>query len=406
MRDGANESTATPPPGSSRERQPAVTGDQAVPEPEPACGADLDRDEVAALRAILEGTARSTGAVFFQTLVRHLASALGVSFAFVAEFAGAPTRVRTLAYWGRGRIQENLEFELAGTPCEDVVRGGLCHHPQEVRERFPGDRLLVDLGIESYLGVPLLDGEGRVLGHLAVFDERPMAAEPRRLFIFRIFAARAAVELERLRVEQQLVESERRYRDLYEEAPNAYVAIGGDRRLLSVNHRATQLLGVPASELVGRPVLRALRRDAGRQAPGRGGAPRGLAGRETSGLELEMRRRDGGALWVSVWMRPLRGADGRIAAVHSIWVDITDRVLAEAERARLQQQNLYLQEEIKSDHNFEEIVGEPRAARRARQGQPGGADRRHRAHHRRDRHRQGADRPGDPRRTAAARPSR
>ena len=70
-----------------------------------------------------------------------------------------------------------------------------------------------------------------------------------------------------------------------------------------------------------------------------------------------MCRRSGGALWVSVWMRPLRGVDGRIAAVHSIWVDITDRVAAEAERARLQQQNLYLQEEIKSDHNFEEIVG-------------------------------------------------
>ena len=135
------------------------------------------------------------------------------------------------------------------------MRGGLCHHPQEVREQFPGDRLLVDLGIESYLGVPLLDGDGRVLGHLAVFDERPMPAEPRRLFIFRIFATRAAVELERLRVEKQLVESERRYRELYEEAPNAYVAIGGDRRLLSVNHRATQLLGVPAYELVGRPVL-------------------------------------------------------------------------------------------------------------------------------------------------------
>ena len=71
------------------------------------------------------------------------------------------------------------------------MRGGLCHHPQEVRERFPGDRLLVDLGIESYLGVPLLDGDGRVLGHLAVFDERPMPAEPRRLFIFRISSGRS-----------------------------------------------------------------------------------------------------------------------------------------------------------------------------------------------------------------------
>ena len=53
----------------------------------------------------------------------------------------------------------------------------------------------------------------------------------------------------------------------------------------------------------------------------------------------------------------MRGVGGGIQAVHSIWVDITDRVLAEAERARLQQQNLYLQEELKSVHNFEEIVG-------------------------------------------------
>ena len=106
------------------------------------------------------------------------------------------------------------------------MRGGLCHHPRGVQGKFPGDQALIDLGIESYLGVPLLDGAGNVLGHLAVFDERPMPLEPRRLFIFRIFATRAAVELERLRVEQQLVESERCYRDLYEEAPNAYVSIG------------------------------------------------------------------------------------------------------------------------------------------------------------------------------------
>ena len=357
MRDGAIESTATPPPGSSRERQPAVTGDQAVPEPEPARGADLDRDEVAALRAIVEGTARSTGEVFFQSLVRHLASAIGVSYAFVAEFAGAPTRVRTLAYWGRGRIRENVEFDLAGTPCEDVVRGGLCHHPQGVREQFPGDRRSSTWGSRATWACRCSTATGQVLGHLAVFDERPMPAEPRRLFIFRIFAARAAVELERLRVEQQLVESERRYRDLYEEAPNAYVAIGGDRRLLSVNHRATQLLGVPAPSWWAGPCCRSSprRRPAG-PGPRRRSAPASPAGRSPA-WSWRCAARTAAPLWVSLWMRPLRGADGRIAAVHSIWVDITDRVLAEAERARLQQQNLYLQEEIKSAHNFEEIIG-------------------------------------------------
>jgi hypothetical protein len=98
VRDGSIESTTTPPPGSPSGSRPALSGDRAVPEPEPARGVDLDRDEIAALRAIVEGTAQSVGSSFLQSLVRHLASALGVGYAFVAEFAGSPTRVRTLAY--------------------------------------------------------------------------------------------------------------------------------------------------------------------------------------------------------------------------------------------------------------------------------------------------------------------
>ena len=316
-----------------------------------------DDAEVAALRAIVEGTARNTGEAFFQSLVRHLASAVGVNYAFVAEFAGVATRVRTLAYWGKGEILPNLDYDLEGTPCEDVVRGGLCHHPLGVKEKFPRDRGLIDLGIESYLGVPLVDGDGAVLGHLAVFDERPMPLEPRRLFIFRIFATRAAVELERLRVEQRLVESERRYRDLYEEAPNAYLSIGKDHRIINVNRRATQLLGRPEDRLTGSDVLGYFAETPRGRAPAGQALGLGFAGEEVSGLELELRRPDGRPLWVSLWMRPMRGAGGEVRAVHSIWVDVTDRVLAEAERARLREQNLYLQEEIKSVHNFDEIVG-------------------------------------------------
>ena len=85
-------------------------------------------DELSALRAIVEGTAGHTGQEFFQSLVRHLAAAVGTRYAFVAEFAGG-TRVRTLAFWFRDRIADNIEWDVIGTPCEDVVRGNLCHHP-------------------------------------------------------------------------------------------------------------------------------------------------------------------------------------------------------------------------------------------------------------------------------------
>src|SRR5262245_14708827 len=85
--------------------------------------------ELAALRAIVEGTAQSTGQEFFHALVRHLADALAVQHALVAEFASSESSVRTLAWWKVDRLAPNVEYDLAGTPCEDVVRGNLCHYP-------------------------------------------------------------------------------------------------------------------------------------------------------------------------------------------------------------------------------------------------------------------------------------
>ena len=97
-------------------RQP----DGAIGSPAAAVPDDLD-----ILRAIVEGTAGSTGEEFFQALVRHLASAVGVPFAAISEFAGVDARVRTRAFWARGQVQDNFEYDLPGTPCEDVLRGRL-----------------------------------------------------------------------------------------------------------------------------------------------------------------------------------------------------------------------------------------------------------------------------------------
>src|SRR5512139_1298 len=158
-------------------------------------------DDAEILLRLAEGTARTTGEEFFRSLVKNLALGTGVAYAFIAEFAGSPTRVRTLAYWGLGRFLDNIEYDLAGTPCEEVAGGAFCLHPSGVAAAFPRDTPLAQNGIESYLGVPLTDAGGEVLGHLAVFHTAAMPDEPRRVAVFKIFAARAAVELERMRAE-------------------------------------------------------------------------------------------------------------------------------------------------------------------------------------------------------------
>jgi PAS domain S-box-containing protein len=313
-------------------------------------------DDLHALRAVVEGTAAGIGQEFFRSLVRHMAEAIAVPYAAVCEFQ-APPLGHVLAIWERDHVVEGLEFDFTTSPSGEVLRHDLVHFPTGVLQRFPGAAFLAERGIDGYMAVPLQAGGGDVLGFLSVFDDRPMPAEPRRLFILRIFAARAAAELLRLRAEQRLSESEARYRDLYENAPNAYWVVGLDGRILSANRRWSELIGYPLTEIVGQ-------RSYSFAAETPTGRPRSLevrrkheAGEPVSGWEIEMRHKDGRPVWIKVWMEPTRGADGSLQAARCFCVDVTDRVLAEQERDRLQQQKLYLQEEIKAVHNFEQIIG-------------------------------------------------
>jgi PAS domain S-box-containing protein len=320
-------------------------------------------EDLLALRAVVEGTAAGTGQEFFHSLVRNLAEAIDVHHAVVAEFPKAPPHVRTLAFWERGQPADNFEYDFAGTPCAEIVRSGLVHYRTGVSKLFPRATPLVERGIDSYLAVPLLDGAGNILGHLAVFDERPMPAEPRQLFLFRIFAARATAELQRLQAEERFREGEARYRHLFENAPIGYLTVGTDLRILNVNRRMIEMLGYPVEELVGAPIHSFVPDTPAGRVRSEEVHRRYLAGESVSAWELEMRRKDGRPLWIHLWMESGRDEAGAILPARAITMGITERFLEKQERARLQEQNLYLQEAIKADHNFEEIVGRSAALR-------------------------------------------
>ena len=308
----------------------------------------------AALRAMVEGTDAEVGDQFFASLVRHLASALDVQYAFVSEISPDGGSFRTLALWGRGALRDNLEVRLAGTPCEAVLNGETSHHPENLQALFPRDTVLVDWGAVSYCGVPLLDRSGAVTGHLAIIDDKPMRDGSRGVAIMRIFAARARAEIGRLRAEEELRASERRFRDLYEEAPIAYIYEDTESRFVSANRAAIKLLGLEPEEVRGTLGLSLVAPTPETQERVHRAIEAIQRGEERACIELELRRKDDGRpVWVQWWSKP--EPDGKYT--RTMLVDITDRVLAEQERNRLQQQNLYLQEEIKSEYNFEEIIG-------------------------------------------------
>jgi PAS domain S-box-containing protein len=173
--------------------------------------------------------------------------------------------------------------------------------------------------------------------------------------IFRIFAARAVTELTRLQLEKNLAESEQRFRDLYEEAPIAYVQEDLDSRFISANSAAMRILGITSEEVQGTVGMSFIPDTPEAQRRVKEAFASIGKGYDTSGVVLELRRKDNGKpIWIQWWSKP----DPSGTFTRTMFIDITDKVLMEQEKNRLAAQNIYLQEEIKSVHNFEEIVGQ------------------------------------------------
>jgi formate hydrogenlyase transcriptional activator len=308
------------------------------------------------LRKIDEGTAATTGAEFFNSLVKSLAEALQTQYAFVSKFVGDNRlRVRTLAFWKGDGFLDNFEYDLPHTPCERVLAGEVCLFPEKVQDLFPEHREdLAKLGVESYLAIPVSDRSGTVMGHLAVMDTKPMHDDPRVLSVFKIFGVRAGAELERERMDAQIKENEGRLRDLFDEAPIAYVHEGLDSKFIRANRAALKSFGITADQVEGTYGSSFIPDTPDAQQRLKDAFASIGKGIDTSGVVLELRRKDNGKpLWIQWWSRP----DPSGTYTRTMFIDITDRVLLEQEKARLEAQNVYLQEEIKGAHNFEELIG-------------------------------------------------
>src|SRR5215469_156821 len=203
-----------------------------------------------AFRLLVVGTAATTGSDFFHSLVQHMAQALGARYAFVTT-CNDQKHARTLAFWNGDGFGENFEFDIDDTPCKKVLHGEVCHYRQGLQGLFPRDKLAADWLAESYLGVPMLDHSNRVIGHIAILDDKPMDADPRSVDLLKIFASRAAAELKRQKAEYELraalQEGERmrkELRDVVEMIPTSAWTTMADGSVEFVNRRWREYTGL------------------------------------------------------------------------------------------------------------------------------------------------------------------
>ena len=169
---------------------------------------------------------------------------------------------------------------------------------------------------------------------------------------------------ERKKTEEALRASENRFRSLFEFSPDAIVVTDQQGKIAEVNAQVEELFGYDRSELLGQSIEILIperfriahpehRADYAAHPHVR---PMG------AGLDLYGRRKDGSEFPVDIMLGPVAAAEGHM--VLSVIRDLSEKREAEEALRRSEQEKRYLEEELNTTHQFDEIVGESSGLKR------------------------------------------
>ena len=194
------------------------------------------------------------GTEFFNQVCAHVAEVLGAEYAFIGRLTPDKQKISVIGGVNEGEPLGPMEYDLEGTPCDEVMGKEVCVFQEKVQELFPKDKLLVEMGSEGYAGIPLYSRTGEPLGIFVVMSKKPIRDEKLAIAMMTGYSERVSAEIERSEAEEGLIISEEKYSSLVERSNDGIVIIQ-DQELRFVNTMMTKLTGFSKKEATGKPFV-------------------------------------------------------------------------------------------------------------------------------------------------------
>ena len=159
------------------------------------------------LISILDIDQKLTGIEYLKEFIKNIALNLDVKYVLIGHpIDEVLSQIQTDAVWANGNFADNFMYQLKDTPCELVLTGErVCIHDMNVAINFPEDKLLQEMGIEAYVGAPVVSStQSEVSSILVLLDDKPMKDRNFFISITDFLALRASAELEKSRIEENL----------------------------------------------------------------------------------------------------------------------------------------------------------------------------------------------------------
>lgn len=200
-----------------------------------------------ALQKIINITGNRSKQEYFSSMVVALNEVFSANYIYIGKLIDSK-KIETISLCHNGEIVENIIYDLKNTPCENLVRKETCIYTNNVSQKFPKDLLLKKLGINGYVGIPLLNNNGEAIGVLVAFFHEKIRDKQFIKSICEVFAGNIGTELERTYAENALQESEKKFKILSESSPMSVMMFQEDKWVY-INPMAEKVTGYSKNEL-------------------------------------------------------------------------------------------------------------------------------------------------------------
>lgn len=208
-----------------------------------------------AVAAVAESGLILNGQDFYEQIVIQLGQAVEADYVLIGRVEdNQPDRVRTLAVCQGDKLMDNIVYELAGTPCENVVGQRICSYPSGVAEQFPKDVILVEMGVDGYAGIPLFGSDGQPLGILVALYKSPIRDPELAESLIGLFASRISAEIERQEAAAALYKEKETLAVTLKSIGDGVIATDTKGQVVLMNLMAQQMTGWTEEESLGRPL--------------------------------------------------------------------------------------------------------------------------------------------------------
>jgi PAS domain S-box-containing protein len=276
----------------------------------------------AAFQTMVRSMVGTTGLNSLQKITENVSSWLGAECVMVGEIQPDNQTVRVLSMLLDGKEIHDFSYTLKGTPCDNVVEKGFCLYPDNVIQLFPESKELIELNIRGYIGTPLRNSGGKVMGILCALFRSPITTSPAVQEIMNIIAVKAAAEIERKRAEETLRESEERFRSLFDSALDMIQIIRPDGSFLHVNPAWKKTLGYSDEDVRTMSVFDVFHPDSMAHCSLK--FRELLGGAEATNIEAQFLTKDKKTISVEGNCNP-ELKDGTVVSIRGIFHDITER---------------------------------------------------------------------------------